>query len=52
MAIATVNGVEIYYEIQGSGEESTFSETELATMLSLGKAGIQSLFALQRAALA
>ncbi|MBC8003232.1 MAG: ribonuclease PH [Opitutaceae bacterium] len=41
-----------FVEIQGSGEESTFSETELTTMLSLGKLGIQRLFALQREALA
>jgi ribonuclease PH len=38
-------------EVQGSGEEQTFSETELAAMLALGKKGIADLIALQRAAI-
>jgi ribonuclease PH len=38
-------------EVQGSGEESTFSETQLAEMLALGKAGIRELLKLQREAI-
>ncbi|HEV7868343.1 MAG TPA: ribonuclease PH [Chthoniobacteraceae bacterium] len=40
-----------FVEVQGSGEEQTFSETELAAMLALGKKGIADLIALQRAAI-
>ena len=29
-----------FIELQGTGEESTFSEVELTSMLALGKAGI------------
>jgi ribonuclease PH len=35
-------------ELQGSGEESTFSEAQLAEMLALGKAGIRELLKLQQ----
>ncbi len=38
-------------ELQMSGEESTFSESELAALLKLGKAGIVALIEKQRAAL-
>jgi ribonuclease PH len=38
-------------ELQGSGEESTFSEAQLAQMLALGKAGIHELLKLQQQAL-
>jgi len=38
--------------LQGTGEESTFSEAQLAALLSLGKAGIRELLAAQQAALA
>jgi ribonuclease PH len=38
-----------FVEVQGSGEEQTFSETELASMLALGKKGIAELIARQRA---
>jgi len=38
-------------ELQGSGEESTFSEIQLAEMLALGKAGIRELLKLQQQAL-
>ena len=38
-----------FVELQGSGEESTFSEIELAAMLSLGKTAIGQLVAAQRA---
>jgi ribonuclease PH len=41
-----------FIELQGTGEEATFSETQLAEMLSLGKAGIQDLLAAQQRALA
>ena len=40
-----------FVELQGSGEETTFSEGELATMLSVGRKGIAELIAMQRAAL-
>ena len=38
-------------ELQMSGEESTFSEAQLASLLTLGKAGIKQLVELQRAAI-
>jgi ribonuclease PH len=41
-----------FVELQGSGEESTFSETQMQEMVQLGKAGIQRLIQLQQAALA
>jgi len=41
-----------FVEVQGSGEEQTFSETELAAMLALGKKGIAQLIAAQRAMIA
>jgi ribonuclease PH len=37
-----------FVEVQGSGEESTFSEAELNTMLSLARGGIGDLVAKQR----
>ena len=40
-----------FVEVQGSGEEQSFSETELAAMLALGKKGITELLAAQRAAI-
>jgi len=40
-----------FIELQGTGEEATFSEAQLAEMLSLGKAGIQQLLRAQQAAL-
>jgi ribonuclease PH len=40
-----------FVEVQGSGEEQTFSEAELAAMLALGKKGIGELIAAQRAAI-
>jgi ribonuclease PH len=39
-------------ELQGSGEESTFSENQLAEMMALGKAGIRELLKLQQQVLA
>src|SRR6185312_1325806 len=41
-----------FIELQGTGEESTFSEVQLTAMLALGKAGIRRLFQAQQAALA
>ena len=40
-----------FVEVQGSGEESTFTDAELATMLALARAGIADLVAAQRAVL-
>lgn len=40
-----------FVEIQGSGEETTFSEGQLAAMLTLGKKGITELIKLQDAAI-
>ena len=39
-----------FVEVQGSGEESTFSEEEFAAMLAVGKKGIADLIAAQRVA--
>jgi len=41
-----------FIELQGSGEEATFSEKELADLLALGKAGIGELLLAQQRALA
>ena len=41
-----------FIELQGTGEEATFSEAQLAEMLALGKVGIQELLAAQKATLA
>ena len=38
-----------FVEVQGSGEESTFSEAELNTMLALARGGIGELVGIQRA---
>jgi ribonuclease PH len=40
-----------FIELQGTGEEATFSEEQLAEMLELGKAGVRELLAAQQAAL-
>ncbi len=40
-----------FVELQGSGEEATFSETQLAQLIGLAKKGIGELTALQKAAL-
>lgn len=40
-----------YIEVQGSGEEATFTEAQLQQLLALGRAGMRQLFALQQAAL-
>jgi ribonuclease PH len=41
-----------FIELQGSGEEATFSEKELADLLALGKSGIKELLAAQQKAIA
>jgi len=48
--VATEDGE--FVEMQGSGEEATFSSEELAAMLAVGKKGIGELIAAQRAVLA
>jgi ribonuclease PH len=48
--VATEDGD--FVEVQGAGEESTFSQTELDEMLLLGRKGISDLIAAQRAVLA
>ncbi len=40
-----------FVEVQGTGEEATFSEQELSVMLDLARGGIRELTALQRKAL-
>ena len=47
-----VNAVGEFIELQGTGEEATFSEPQLTAMLALGKAGIRELLAAQQTALA
>ena len=40
-----------FIEIQGTGEEATFTETQLAELLALGKTGIRELLAAQQLAI-
>lgn len=47
-----MNSAGEFIELQGSGEEATFSETQLAALLALGKGGIQELLAAQQTAIA
>ncbi|MGC8830717.1 MAG: ribonuclease PH [Verrucomicrobiia bacterium] len=46
-----MNGSGEFIEIQGTGEESTFTDEQLAAMLALGKAGIKKILAIQQQAL-
>ncbi|HWX19601.1 MAG TPA: ribonuclease PH [Candidatus Binatia bacterium] len=46
-----MNAAGEFIELQGTGEEATFSESQLGAMLVLGKAGIRELLAAQQAAL-
>ena len=46
-----MNSAGEFIELQGSGEESSFSEAQLAEMLLTGKSGIQRLLGLQQAAI-
>ena len=41
-----------FIEIQSTGEEASFTQTQLTSMIELGKAGVQQLLATQQAALA
>jgi ribonuclease PH len=47
-----MNGAGEFIELQGTGEESTFSETQLAKMLVFGKNAIKQLLELQKEAVA
>jgi ribonuclease PH len=47
-----MNSAGEFIELQGSGEEATFTESQLAGMLALGKSGIRELFTAQEKALA
>jgi ribonuclease PH len=47
-----MNSAGEFIELQGTGEEATFSEAQLAEMLALGKAGVGGLLAIQQATLA
>jgi ribonuclease PH len=47
-----MNGAGEFIELQGNGEEATFSEAQLAALLALGKTGVRRLLELQQAALA
>jgi ribonuclease PH len=47
-----MNGAGEFIELQGNGEEATFSEAQLAALLALGKSGVRRLLELQQAALA
>jgi ribonuclease PH len=48
--VATEDGE--FVEVQGSGEEATFAQSQLDEMLALGRKGIAELIAVQRAVLA
>ncbi|HEY3864030.1 MAG TPA: ribonuclease PH [Verrucomicrobiae bacterium] len=47
-----MNGDGQFIELQGTGEEASYSEEQLAAMLALGKKGIRQLLECQQAALA
>jgi ribonuclease PH len=47
-----MNSVGEFIELQGSGEEATFGESQLSQLLALGKAGIRQLLLAQESALA
>jgi ribonuclease PH len=47
-----MNSVGEFIELQGNGEEATFNEQQLSTMLILGKAAIKDLLEAQGEALA
>ncbi len=46
-----MNAAGEFIELQGTGEEATFSDAQLAEMLILGKSGVGELLALQKTAL-
>jgi len=43
-----MTGAGQFVELQGTGEEATFSETELSQLIALGREGLQQLTAIQR----
>ncbi len=47
-----MNSAGEFIEVQGAGEEATFTEAQLVELLALGKAGIRDLLAAQQKALA
>jgi ribonuclease PH len=47
-----MNSAGEFIEVQGTGEEATFSEKQLNDLLALGKAGIRELLSTQQKALA
>ena len=47
-----MNAAGEFIELQGSGEEATFTDAQLADLLALGKTGIRELLAAQQAAIA
>jgi len=47
-----MNAAGEFIELQGSGEEATFTQAQLDALLELGKSGIRTLLAAQQAALA
>src|ERR1700722_17853818 len=47
-----MNAAGEFIELQGSGEEASYTEKQLAAMLALGKSGISQLLSCQQAALA
>lgn len=47
-----MNSAGEFIELQGSGEEATFTEAQLGELMKLGKEGIRELLTLQQAALA
>jgi ribonuclease PH len=46
-----MTGAGAFIEVQGTGEEATFSRDQLNRLLELGEAGIRAVTAAQRAAL-
>ena len=46
-----MTGSGLFIELQGSGEEATFTEQQLKAMIETGKIGLQQLFGIQKAAL-
>jgi ribonuclease PH len=46
-----MNSAGEFIELQGNGEESTFTEAQLAALLALGKTGIRRLLEAQEQAL-
>jgi ribonuclease PH len=47
-----MNSAGEFIELQGTGEQATFTESQLAELLSLGRAGVRELLAAQETALA